>query len=156
MADCKYSISVTDNMAKASGRFIDVSVKKAVELCNHLRGKRLDSGLKFLDYVIEKKIPVKYSRYQHGGTGHKAGIGPGRYPVKTCIEIKKILKSAEANAEQKGLDVKSLFIRHISAQKAPIAWHYGRFRRRRMKRSHLEVVLAESIEKSKHKAGDKK
>jgi len=156
MADLRYSVALKANMAKASGRFLNVSMKKAVEVCSSLRGKSLNSGLKLLDNVIGEKIPIAYHRYNRGGTGHKPGMGPGRYPIKTCIEIRKLLKSAEANAEQKGLDSKSLFIAHICAQKAPISWHYGRLRRRKMKRSHIEVVLEESFDKAKKVSGDKK
>jgi len=147
MADLRYSIAIKNNMAKASGRFLNISVKKAIEVCNSIRGRKLDYGLKLLDRAIEKKSPIPYRRYNCGGTGHKPGMGPGRYPVKTCIEIKKILKSAEANAEQKGLDLRNLLIRNICAQKAPTTRHYGRLRGRRMKRSHIEVVLEESTEK---------
>jgi len=156
MADLKYGIAIKTNMAKASGRFLGISMKKAVEVCNSLRGKSLNSGLRLLDDVIAEKIPIAYRRYNRGGTGHKPGMGPGRYPIKTCIEIRTILKSAEANAEQKGLDSKSLFIAHICAQKAPISWHYGRMRRRKMKRSHIEVVLEESSDKTKKELGAKK
>jgi large subunit ribosomal protein L22 len=147
MADLRYSVAIKNNMAKASGRFLNISIKKSVEVCDSLRGKSLEFGLKLLDDVIQEKAPIQYKKHNRGGTGHKPGIGPGRYPIKTCVEIRKILKSAEANAEQKGLDSKSLFIAHICAQKAPISWHYGRMRRRKMKRAHLEVVLEESIEK---------
>jgi len=156
MADLRYSVEIKNNMAKASGRFLNISLKKAVEVCNSLRGKSLNSGLKLLDNVIEEKIPIAYHRYNRGGTGHKPGMGPGRYPVKTCIEIRKLLKSTEANAEQKGLDSKNLFIAHICAQKASISWHYGRLRRRKMKRSHIEVVLEESFDRAKKVSGDKK
>ena len=55
----------------------------------------------------------------------------------------KILKSAEANAQYKGLNSANLFIKHVSAQKGPTTHHYGRHRGRKAKRTHIEIVLEE-------------
>ncbi len=89
---------------------------------------------------------VRFTRFNKG-VGHKPGIGPGRYPIKASKEILDLLKSAEANAQFKVLNTANLIIGHISANKASDSWHYGRQRRRKMKRTNVEVILAEKVQK---------
>ena len=104
-----------------------------------------------LELVIEEKTPVPFKRFAKGGTGHRKGMGPGRYPKKTCEEILKILKSAQSNAKQKGID--NQVIKNIVAQKAAGTWHYGRHLRRRHKRTHIEVLIASKQKEEKPKKG---
>ncbi|MEM2138685.1 MAG: 50S ribosomal protein L22 [Candidatus Woesearchaeota archaeon] len=140
----KYSFQeeVNDNMAKAMGRDLSISTKKSVEIANYLRGKKLSFAKKFLEKVVDLKSAVPMRRFNRD-TGHKRAIGPGRYPAKTAKEVLSILKSAESNAISKGLSSNDLIIYHIAAHKASSPWHYGRKRRQKMKRTHLEVVLIE-------------
>ncbi|MEM3373830.1 MAG: 50S ribosomal protein L22 [Candidatus Woesearchaeota archaeon] len=140
----KYSFQEeeNDNMAKAYGRDLSISTKKAVEICNFLRGKKLEYAKNFLNRVIDLKAAVPMKRYNRD-TAHKKGIGPGRFPVKAAKEILFVLKSAESNAVNKGLSSKDLFIYHIVANKAARPWHFGRKRRQKMKRTHVEVILLE-------------
>lgn len=125
--------------AKALGRSLSISFKQSIEICNWIRGKESQKAKKMLQEVIDKKSAVPYKRFT-GDTGHKTGIGPGRYPIKACTHILEIIKQAEAGAQQKGLDTKTLVLSHIQAKKAPKQWHYGRKRRRMMKRAHIEIV----------------
>jgi large subunit ribosomal protein L22 len=129
-------------MAKAYGRDLSISTKNSVEICREIRGKPLDKAKRFIEMVISKKSAVPMKRYL-SEAGHKRGIGPGRYPIKTAKEILKIIKSAESNAQNKGLSTKDLFIVHICAHLASRPLHFGRKRRIKMKRTHIEVVLAE-------------
>lgn len=145
----KYSMETGENMAKAAGLALPISLKKSVEVCNLIRGKGLNKSIAALNRVAKDDVPVPYRRFNRGGTGHRPGIGPGRYPKKTCVEIVRILEDAKANAEHHGLSSDRLFIRHISAKKASKSFHYGRKRRRLMKRTHIEVVVEESKEKVK-------
>jgi large subunit ribosomal protein L22 len=145
-----------ENSAKAVGRALPISTKRAVEICNVVRGKRLEAAIKTLQQVVEKKRAVPIKRFAKGGTGHRKKIGPGRYPKKACSELIKVLEVAAANAQVKGLS--NLVIRGICAQKAAKSWHYGRKRRRRMKRTHIEVVLTELTEQketAKNLGGEK-
>ena len=130
-------------MARATGLALPISLKKSILVCDSIRGKQLEKAIASLERVIMMEKPVQYRRFNKGGTGHKPGIGPGRYPVKTCMEIKKILEDAKANAENKGLQAKNLIIDHISAKKGSKSFHYGRKRRRLMKRTHIEIVVKE-------------
>jgi len=143
-----------ESKARAIGIALPISFKKSVEVCNMIRGMDLDKGVAVLENVIKEKSAVPFKRFAKGGTGHKKGIGPGRYPVKTCIEILKILNSARANAEQKGLS--NLVIKNIVTQQAPKAWHYGRLGRREQKRAHVEVLLDSKKHVKKEKSEVKK
>ncbi|MBI2145214.1 50S ribosomal protein L22 [Candidatus Woesearchaeota archaeon] len=130
-------------MARAMGVALPISTKKAVELCSFIRGKELSKAVRLLEAVVEERIAIPFRKYAKGGTGHKPGIGPGRYPKNACIEVIKLLRQAEANAKVKGLDGTRLVVSSILAQKAALSWHYGRQRRRRMKRTHVEIVVSE-------------
>ncbi len=145
----------TGNTARAYGRNLSISTKQSVEICNNIRGIALDKAKEFLLGVINKKMPVKMSKYIKD-LPHKKNIGPGRYPVKAAKAILIMLKSAEANALNKGLS-RNLVIRHISAHKASTPYHYGRKRRVRMKRTNIQVVLEEQgVKKSQNISGEGK
>ncbi len=153
----KYSIKNynKENMARAIGISLPISTKHSIEICNFIRNKNLSKARDLLKDVIEEKISVPFKRFK-GGVGHKKGIGSGRYPKKSSIEIIKLLNTVEANAQFKGLNTSNLFIKHICAQKAPRQWHYGRQRRRKMKRTHIEVIVEERAAKEKKTKESKK
>ena len=88
--------------------------------------------------------------------GHKSGIAAGRFPQKTTNQIIRLLDEVETNAQNKGLNVDDLYISHVCAHKASAPWHYGRQRRRKMKRTHVEIVVEEKEEKKKQKEEKKK
>ncbi len=132
-------------MARALGVAMPISTKKAVELCSFVKGRELATAVRLLEDVVDEKIAIPFRRYAKGGTGHRpGGVGPGRYPKKACVEVVKLLKQAEANAKVKGLDVAKLVVSSILANKGALSWHFGRQRGRRMKRTHVEVVVMES------------
>ena len=140
----KYSFNgEEEKTAKASGLDLSISTKKSVEICRTIRGKALKDAKSFLEKVIKKEMAVQMKRYLRD-TPHRKGIGPGKYPIKTAEGILRLLKNGEANADNLGLDVNNLVILHISAHKATKAWHYGRKKRRKMKRTHIEIVLKEA------------
>jgi len=140
-------------MARALGRDLPISVKHSTMVCNAVRGKSVERAKKILEDAIEMKKAIKFTRFNFD-RGHKPKIGPGRYPVRTCSEILKVLKSAEANGHQKNLS--DLRLVHICAQRASRPWHYGRQRRRQMKRCHIEIVVAEKQEEVKAQKEAKK
>ena len=76
-------------------------------------------------------------------TGHKRNIAAGRYPMKASMNIIKVIESAAANARNIGLN-DNLVIKKIVANKAARPYRYGRRRRVKMKRSHIEVVVGEA------------
>jgi len=151
----KYSVTIGENEAKAVGIGLGISSKHGKEVCKAVRGKSLEKAKQILSDVINFKKAVPYRKHDWD-LAHKKGIGPGRYPIKTCQAILDILNSAETNAQFKGLSTANLHVRHISAQRGPATARSGR-RRGLAKRSHLEIVLTEKKETSaKKKAPVKK
>ncbi len=149
--DYKYSMETEKNMAKAVGLALPVSLKKSVEVCDFIRGKNLQKSINQLNRVIKQEIAVPFKKFNCGGVGHKKGMAAGRYPIKTCMEITRILKDAQANAEHKGLNAGNLIIKHICAKSGSKSYHYGRKRRRLMKRTHIEIIVEEPEPKTKEK-----
>lgn len=147
----KYSTTYDkESQAVAQGRSLPVSTKACVNICAMLRKKNLARAKVMLQKVIAKKEAVPYKRYNKD-VGHKPGpIGAGRYPVKACKYILKVLNSAEANAKDKGLS-KELVIEHINAHIAARQFKHGRQRRRQNKRTHVEVLLAQTTKKTVEK-----
>lgn len=138
-----YSFSeLKENMAKASGRNLDISPKQSIEICNYLRGRSLKQAKSLLQESMDQKKAIPFTRFTNG-LGHKPGIAAGRFAIKSCTSILKVIKSAEANAKNKGLNVSDLKVIHIAAQRGPKNWHYGRKKRSIMKNTHIEVVLEE-------------
>jgi len=139
-----------DTMARGVVLATSVSTKHCVEICNAIRGKKVARAKIILDDAMEMKKAIPFRRFKLG-IGHKTGIGPGRYPIKACGEVLKTIKSCEANAQNKGLNPEELKIVHISANLASRPWHYGRARRRKMKRTNVEIVLKEMEKKHEPK-----
>ena len=61
------------------------------------------------------------------------------------------MEQAEANAQFKGLNTGKLIISQIIANKASRPWRYGRKRRRRMKRTTVEVIVREKSPQKREK-----
>ena len=129
-----------DSMARSAVSAASVSTKHCIEIANVLRGKKVERAKTILIETMNLKKAIPFLRFNKG-IGHKRGIGPGRYPVKACTEMLGALNTCEANAQAKGLNTSELKIIHISTHMASRPWHYGRARRRRMKRTHIEIVL---------------
>ena len=148
MSQYKYSAIINEHRARAVGLLMPISTKQSIEICKLIRGKNIQKAKKILNEAIDMKKPIPYTRFTDGA-GHKHGIGPGKYPVKACREILKLVNLVEANAQHKGLDTSSLEIIHICAKKGPKSWHYGRQSRIAMKRTHVEIVVEEKEVKKK-------
>ncbi|MFH1399371.1 MAG: 50S ribosomal protein L22 [Candidatus Woesearchaeota archaeon] len=145
----KYALKEMDEKsAKAVGISLSISAKHAEQVCNAIRGKRVDDANALLERVIAKKEAIPFRRHLRD-LAHRKAVGPGRYPVNTCKEILKLVQSATANAQFKGLSVADLRIKHVCAHIASRPYHQSRHLGRKMKRSHVEVVLEEKVEKEK-------
>lgn len=136
-------------MARVVGRSLPISTKFSVEVCNFIRNRSVSEAKGILQRVIEKKQAVPFKYYKRD-LSHKRKIGPGRYPEKVASELIKLLESVEANAQFKGLNTSNLQITHINAHMASRPWHYGRKRRRKTKRTHIEIIVGEKKEKVKN------
>ena len=119
-----------ENSSRAIGKEIDISPKKAVEVCRTIRGMKVTRAIDFLEKVESKDIPINYKRNLRGAA-HKKGKGNagGGFPIKVASEISKVLLSAQANAEYKGLDPDEMYIKSATANK-------GRVTRGYMPRAH--------------------
>ncbi|MEA2037849.1 MAG: 50S ribosomal protein L22, partial [Nanoarchaeota archaeon] len=145
-----YSTKIKENMAKAVLVAAPFSSKQGIEISNAIRGKDLSRAKKILESIISMEKPIKYTRFNKD-TGHKPGIGPGRYPIKAATLILELLNSAEANAIHKGLNIDSLIVYHISTQRSSRPLRYGRQRGRLGKRATIELVLEEQAKKKEKK-----
>jgi large subunit ribosomal protein L22 len=152
MPSWKYSVQGLDpdKTAIASGRDLRIKPKISREICNTLKGMKLDDAKTFLNDVIDKKRAVPYYRYR-GKTPHRKGLNghdAGRYPEKAAGEILKILDSVEANAEFKGLYADRLRIVHMAAHRARVIRKFiprafGRASPYYKHLTHIEVAVEE-------------
>ncbi len=77
-------------------------------------------------------------------------------PHAAAVPVRKLIRSAVANADEKGLDIDSLYIAKITADEGPgvmpgKGWRArwgsrGRYRPIRKRSSHITVVLEERLE----------
>jgi large subunit ribosomal protein L22 len=142
-----------EKTAKASGREVRVSHKHAREVCRTIKGMMLTKAKEYLRDVMEKKKAVPFRRYKKKA-GHRRGLQggafAGRYPVKAAEKILKVLQGAEANAENKGLDLDMLRIIHAAAYpgmkiKRFTPRAHGRASAKYETLSHIEIVLGEKV-----------
>jgi large subunit ribosomal protein L22 len=107
--------------SKASLRYARVGCQKARLVANLVRGKKVDSALKALNFTDKK----------------------------SAVLFKKLIESAVANAENKKvMDVDRLFVKTIFVDQGPSLKRFrpraqGRAYGIRKKTSHLNVVLEE-------------
>ena len=134
------------------GRDLPISTKHAVEICSFIRGKSLQKSKKALQEVMDKKIAVPFKRFNKD-TGHKPGrMAAGRYPYKASQKIFDLLASLEANAQNKGLDINSLHLVTVIANKASCPMRPGRRRGRSMRRTHIDIIAEEKVSEKKKEA----
>ncbi|MFH1649384.1 MAG: 50S ribosomal protein L22 [Candidatus Woesearchaeota archaeon] len=154
----KYGYSLNEKpdvpLAKALGVDMGISTKDSIEICDAIRKKPVARAKKMLEGAMTQDAPIRYNRFSEGAS-HKPGIGMGRYPVKAATAILKILSSAEANAQVKGLG-KNLVIIHARAQHGTRSMKFGRHSRRISKRTHIEIALGEAKPKKEKKEAPKK
>jgi len=139
-----------DRTAKASGRNMRCSPKHCREICNEIRGMMLDKAMDLLNEVIKEKAWIPYRRHKKK-RAHHSGMKKwhtGGHPVKASRHILKVLRNAEANADNKGLDIDRLKIIHAASQKGRtykkyIERAFGRSTPYFEHTSHVEIVLEE-------------
>lgn len=139
-----------DRTCLASGRDLRVSFKKMVELCAAIRGLRLDEAKKLLEDVIAKRRMIPFRRFRRKRAHHGSidGHPSGGYPVRAAKELLKVLHNAENNAENKGLDLSRLYVKHAAAQKGMkirkyVPRAFGRATSHFQELCHVEIALEE-------------
>jgi large subunit ribosomal protein L22 len=139
-----------EKTAKASGREVRVSHKHAREVCRTIKGMMLANAKEYLRDVIDRKKAVPFRRYKKKA-GHRHGLEKtyaGRYPIKAAKKVLNVIEGAEANAENKGLDVDRLRIFHAAASpgtkiKRFTQRAHGRTSPKYDTLTHIEIVLDE-------------
>lgn len=106
---------------KAKLRFTRMAPRKIRLVADTVRGKDVNEALKVLSFLNKKAAPI----------------------------LKKLVKSAVANAEQKKvIDVDNLYIKQLTVDQGPTLKRYmpramGRTSEIRKKTSHINLVLEE-------------
>lgn len=131
----------TESLAIARALNLPVSTKQCIEVCRSVRYKNTNFAKKFLTDVVNLRRAVPFKRHTKD-LGHKAGMSAGRYPQKAAQELLKLISSAEANAQVKGLNTSDMRITKLIANKASIPLTGGRLRHA-TRRTHLEIEVAE-------------
>ena len=128
------------NEVFALGRSLPISTKFSIEVAKYLKGRTTKRAKTILENVITKEIPIPYTRF-NSNRGHKKGMGPGGYPVNVAKCMLMLIKSAEANAVDKGLSKDNLIITQIIPNQASRAVRGGRKGGVEAKSTHLKVVI---------------
>ena len=106
---------------KAKISYARMAPRKIRLVADMVRGKDVNEAIQILSFVNKKSAPI----------------------------LKKLLKSAIANADQKKtIDVDTLFVKHISVDQGPTLKRYmpramGRASEIKKKTSHINLVLEE-------------
>lgn len=106
-----------------------VSLKDSRILLKEIKGGKVDRMKKYLDDLIDEKRSLE-----------------GKYFTKTAKELLGILKSAEANAKNKTMNIDRLFIRNARADKGEkriLAKSRAPHRGREGKVANIEIVVEE-------------
>ena len=140
MVGYRYSTKVDENMAKAVSQSLPISTKISTQVCRFVKGLPVAKAKQALQDVMALKRAVPMFRY-YKETAHKPNMAVGRYPIKACTQVLKVIESAEANAQFKGLSTGDLVIHHAAAQQGPTAMGQGRTGGH-ARRTHVEIVLA--------------
>ncbi|ERN09988.1 hypothetical protein AMTRI_Chr06g194560 [Amborella trichopoda] len=138
---------------KAKGSDLRVHFKNTRETAFAIRKLPLVKAKRYLEDVLAHKQAIPFRRFC-GGVGRTAQAknrhpnGQGRWPVKSAKFILNLLKSAESNADVKGLDVDTLFLSHIQVNQAQKQRRrtyraHGRINPYMSSPCHIELILSE-------------
>ena len=133
-----------ENMARAIGMSLPISLKQSIEICNFIRNRNINYAKNVLNDVIKEKQVIPFRRF-NSDMGHKKQTAAGRYPKKASMEILSLVNQVEANAQFKGLNTSNLVINGINANKATTVMRFGRKRSRRAKRTNMHQCKFFSI-----------
>ncbi len=106
---------------KASGRYMRISAQKVRRIVDAVKGQPVESGLNTLKFM----------------------------PQKSARMVEKILRSAVANADNKGnIDVDALVVKNVIVDEGPTAKRFrprarGRSTRILKRTSHITVIVGE-------------
>ena len=84
-----------ETIAKAMVYELHISPKHAFEVCRAIKGKKVVDAEAYLEAVLEKRVAIPFKRHKKK-VAHRKGLRKwyaGRYPVKACAEILKLILS---------------------------------------------------------------
>ncbi len=122
-----YNPKREDKAVKAYGRGLRISTKSSIMICRKISGLTLKKAKRLLERLLTETQSID-----------------GKYYTNSASEILELLKSAEGNAEFKGLDQSRIFVK-ASAHEGFTFWRNRRFKMKRMQRkvSNIQIVLEE-------------
>lgn len=149
MATYYSTVSDAATTARAYGRDLPCSPKSGRNVARAIKGMPVARAKAFLEEVVAVKTPVPFTVRVRKIHHRKGGMGPGRYPVQTAKCMLKVLESAEANAEYKGLDKDRLVISHSTAYQGTVIQAYtpraqGRATPHYNRLTNFEVILTQA------------
>jgi|Transcript_77003 large subunit ribosomal protein L17e len=115
--------NLVEKSCNAKGSNLRVHFKNTRETSAALKGMSLKRAQQFLKNVITKVEIVPFTRFKYG-VSRKSQLktmkksSTGRWPKKSATILLEILKNAESNASEKGLDVNAIFIDKVNVNKA--------------------------------------
>lgn len=123
----KYAFNPAGKNVRSYGRALRISTKNSQVICGQITGKTLPKAKALLSGMLDQSRDLD-----------------GRYYTNATTEILSLLKSAENNAEVKGLAAERLVV-SASAHQGFTMYRPRRFKNRRQKRkvTHVQVVLQE-------------
>ncbi|XP_002126820.2 large ribosomal subunit protein uL22-like [Ciona intestinalis] len=137
---------------KARGSDLRVHFKNTRETAQAIKGMHIRKATQYLKDVCDKKRCIPFRRF-NGGVGRCAQAKEfkttqGRWPKKSATFLLQMLKTAESNADVKGLDVDSLVIDHIQVNAAAKMRRrtyraHGRINPYMSSPCHIEMILTE-------------
>ncbi|EPY41654.1 large subunit ribosomal protein L17e [Angomonas deanei] len=128
---------VSSKSAKAKVSDLRCHFKNTFETANVVNGMPLRKAQQLYRQVLAKTRCIPFKRY-NGKIGRTAqakewGQTKGRWPRKSVVAMLSLLKNAEANAIEKGLDANKMIIKHVQVDQA------ARMRRRTF-RAHGRIT----------------
>jgi ribosomal protein L22 len=141
---------VKKNEVSVYGSNLHMGYKVGADICDMIRGRNVDEGIKRCEEVVAFKRAVMTNKRE---APHKPGMMAGRYPVKACADFILLLKKVKANAIYHELELEKAVV-YCKADKASQPFKRGGAR---TKRSNILLKLVKKPEvKAKIKIGEKK
>jgi len=151
MVRTKYMIPrKEEGIACAMATELNISPKHAIEIASFIKRMNADDAITYLEQVRKLKKAIPFRRFKRN-VAHKRGLkklSAGRYPTKAAGEYIRLLNSVKKNAEYIGLDIGSLKIVHIAANRGrPFTSFFpramGRGTPKKRETVNLEVIVKE-------------
>ncbi|EPY25951.1 large subunit ribosomal protein L17e [Strigomonas culicis] len=113
---------VSSKSSKAKVSDLRCHYKNTYETANVINGMSLRKAQQLYRQVLAKTRCIPFKHY-NGKTGRTAqakewGQTKGRWPRKSVVAMLSLLKNAEANAIEKGLDANKMVIKHVQVDQA--------------------------------------